>query len=129
MRLSTLIFALATGIGVATATNAASPSDADVVRYADRELVTNYAKDGPGAAMIVARGEHVIFRGARGVGDIDAGTPLSAQSVFEIGSITKQFAAAGLLKLVEAHKVSLDDPISKFVRAFRTATRSRSGSF
>lgn len=115
MRMSVLIVALVAGATVSTVLHAASPPDTDIAHYADRQLVTNYAKDGPGAAMIVARGDHVIFRSARGVGDVDAATPLSAQSVFEIGSITKQFAAAGLLKLVDAGKVSLDDPLSKYV--------------
>ncbi len=49
---------------------------------------------------------------------IEARTPLTDDDMFEIGSITKQFSAAGLLKLVEAGKVSLDDPLSKFVKEY-----------
>jgi CubicO group peptidase (beta-lactamase class C family) len=40
---------------------------------------------------------------------------LKPDDVFRIGSVSKQFAAAGLLKLVEAGKVSLDDPLSKYI--------------
>ena len=44
----------------------------------------------------------MLFRSARGLADVQSGEPLKADSVFRIGSVSKQFAAAGLLKLVEA---------------------------
>jgi len=114
--LMSIVALITAAVTVSTAIHAGSqPSTQSVAHYAEEQLLANYTKDGPGAAIIVARHDEILFRGARGVGDVETGTPLSPQSVFEIGSITKQFAAAGLLKLVEAGKVSLDDPISKFV--------------
>jgi CubicO group peptidase (beta-lactamase class C family) len=71
--------------------------------------------DGPGIAVLVARGDEVLFRGARGMASIELGVPLSPDHVFRIGSVTKQFAAAGLLRLVDDGKVALDDPLSKFL--------------
>ena len=47
--------------------------------------------------------------------------PLKPGDVFRIGSVTKQFAAAGLLTLVDAGKVSLDDPLSKFLPDYPNA--------
>jgi CubicO group peptidase (beta-lactamase class C family) len=105
----------------AGASQAASPGvvgKADVANYARQELAANYSNEGPGAAIIVARGDDILFRGARGLGDVEAGMALKPESVFEIGSITKQFAAAGLLKLIESGKASLEDPLSKFVGGF-----------
>ncbi len=100
-------------------TAAAAPlSQADIARYADELLKRNYRAGGPGAAVLVARGDKVLFRAARGEADIDRHMPLRPDSVFRIGSVTKQFAAAGLLTLVEAGKVSLDDPLSKYVPGF-----------
>lgn len=90
-------------------------SQVDIARYAGDLLTRNYPADGPGAAVLVARGDTVLFRAARGEADIDNHTPLRPDSVFRIGSMSKQFAAAGLLTLVEASRVSLDDPLSKYV--------------
>lgn len=91
---------------------------AGVTRYTEHMMAEFYRPDAPGAAVLVARGDEVLYRGARGLADVKTGTPLTADSVFRIGSISKQFAAAGLLKLVEAGKLSLDDPLSKYVSNF-----------
>ena len=72
----------------------------------------------PGVAVLVARGDEVLFRGARGAASIELGVPLSPDQVFRLGSITKQFAAAGVLKLAEDGKLSLDDPLTKFVPGY-----------
>lgn len=96
--------------------HAADPaSAAEVSRYADTLLRTTYPDNGPGAALLVARGDKVLYRGARGLADVELAVPLSPDQLFRIGSVTKQFAAVGLLKLVEAGKVALDDPLSKYV--------------
>jgi D-alanyl-D-alanine carboxypeptidase len=91
---------------------------ASVTRYSNHMMAEFYHPDAPGAAVLVARGDEVLYRGARGLADVKTGTPLTPDSVFRIGSISKQFAAAGLLKLVEAGKLSLDDPLSKYVSNF-----------
>lgn len=97
-------------------TPAAAP--ADVAAYA-RDLVdSTYKAQGPGVAVLVARGDTVLYRAARGEADIEAHTALSPDQVFRIGSVSKQFAAAGVLKLVEDGKVKLDDPLSKYVPGF-----------
>lgn len=94
---------------------AALPSKAAVAREAAELMIRNYRDDAPGAAILVARGDTILFRAARGEADIEHHVKLRPDSVFRIGSVTKQFAAAGLLKLVEAGKVGLDDPLSKYV--------------
>lgn len=50
--------------------------------------------------------------------DVRHATPLVADDVFDSASLTKQFTAAGVLKLVETGKVSPDDPLSKFVKDY-----------
>jgi len=87
----------------------------DLARYANDLLQSRYAADAPGGALLVARGDKVLFRAARGHADVDKNVPLRADSVFRIGSMTKQFAAAGLLQLVDAGRVKLEDPLSKYV--------------
>lgn len=95
-----------------------APSDAEVARYARALLEETYAAEGPGAAVLIARGDTVLFRGARGEADMETHTPLAPTQLFRIGSVTKQFAAAGVLKLVEDGKVKLDDPLSKYVPGY-----------
>jgi CubicO group peptidase (beta-lactamase class C family) len=94
------------------------PDKAEVAAYAEKLLAETYPADGPGAALLVARGDEVLYRGARGLASVELNVPLSPDQSFRIGSVTKQFAAAGLLKLIEAGKVGLDDPLSKFLPDF-----------
>ena len=118
MRLTVLSFLLA--FGASSSALAATPAPkADVARYAETLLEQSYPDaKAPGAAILVARGDEVLYRGARGAASIELGVPLSPDQVFRLGSITKQFAAAGVLKLAEDGKLSLDDPLSKFVPGY-----------
>ncbi|MFE4520449.1 serine hydrolase domain-containing protein [Kitasatospora sp. NPDC056783] len=50
-----------------------------------------------------------------GVADKDAGTPMSADLYTRIGSVTKTFTATAVLLLADQGKLSLDDPVSKYV--------------
>ena len=113
--------AFALGVGLpasARADAAAATSAADVARYATGLMARTYPASGPGAAVLVARGDRVLFRGARGLSNTTTGAALTPGGVFRIGSVTKQFAAAGLMKLVEAGKVGLDDPLTKYVPGY-----------
>ncbi|MFB9067074.1 serine hydrolase domain-containing protein [Pseudofulvimonas gallinarii] len=101
---------------LATAVSADTPpSPRTVAAEATRLLEQHVPADGPGMAVLVARGDEILYRGARGKASIELGVPLSPDHVFRIGSVTKQFAAAGLLKLVDEGKVALDDPLSRFL--------------
>jgi D-alanyl-D-alanine carboxypeptidase len=121
MKRPTLAVALLSCLGLFAAlpvqgqTNAASRPDDETARYAGELLAGNYKADAPGAAVLVARGDTVLFRGARGEADLEKHVPLQPDSVFRIGSVSKQFAAAGLLKLAEAGKVKIDDPLAKYL--------------
>ncbi|TDK23835.1 serine hydrolase [Luteimonas aestuarii] len=103
---------------LATALHAAPPSKQQVERDAARALAANCQADAPGMAVLVARGDEVLYRGACGLASLELGVPLSPGHVFRLASVTKQFAAAGLLKLVDEGKVSLDDPLSKYVPGY-----------
>jgi D-alanyl-D-alanine carboxypeptidase len=118
MRLHALLFALAVASLCTSPLHAAPPKGGEIADYARQLLVDSYPANGPGAAVIVARGQQVLFRGARGESNLAPAKALSAGDLFEIGSITKQFTAAGVLKLVQAGKLSLDDPLSKYVKDY-----------
>ena len=70
-----------------------------------RFLAEAYPADGPGAAAIVVRGDEVLYRGAVGMADLELGVPLSADHVFRLGSITKQFTAAAVMLLAEREQL------------------------
>lgn len=77
-----------------------------------------FPAEGAGGTAIVTRNGEVVYEGARGLADIDAGRPADLDTTFRLGSITKQFTAALVLKLVDQGKLSLDDPLSKFVPGY-----------
>lgn len=103
---------------LASAVQAAPPPKHEVATFAERTLAANCQQDAPGMAVLVARGDEVLYRGACGRASIELGVPLDPDHVFRIGSVTKQFAAAAALKLAEDGKLSLSDPLSKFVPGY-----------
>jgi len=105
------------------ATAATPPTPDEFARYADTLLADAHRADGPGAAVLVMRGDEVLYRGARGRADVEAGVPLAPGDRFRIASVTKQVSAVGLLTLVDAGKVSLDDPLSKYLPTYPDAAR------
>ena len=102
-----LFIALALAIGFA-ATASADPID-DYIRaqMAPRHL--------PGVALAVIKDGRIVKSAGYGVASLELNVPVSPDTVFEIGSISKQFAANAILLLVEDGKVKLDDPISKYL--------------
>ena len=85
---------------------------------ADALLAEGFAADAPGVAVIVMDDGKVAYSAARGLADIDTKRQITPDTVFRLGSITKQFTAAVILQLAESGKLSLSDPISKFLPEF-----------
>lgn len=115
MQRTPLVLALVFLLGAGSEALSKTPSKAELNAYAERLMTETYPSDGPGAALLVAIGDEVLYSGARGMASIELGVPLTPQHVFRIGSVTKQFAAATLLKLIDEGKLSLEDPLSKFL--------------
>lgn len=109
-------------LSAAPALAAGPPTPAAPSPVTERELRAMvdaaFPADGPGASVLVARGGRTIFSGGRGLADIAAKRAIAPQTPFYLGSITKTFTAALVLKLVEEGKLSLDDPISKHLTGF-----------
>ena len=96
----------------------ASAVDDNFAARAEALIETTYPAGKPGAAVIVTEGGKVVYVGGSGMADMDKGLPITAETVFRLGSITKQFSAAVILQLVAEGKLSLDDPLSKFVPGY-----------
>lgn len=65
--------------------------------------------------VLVADGGKVVFRGAFGCADGSRKVPLTLSDRFDIGSISKEFDAVGIMILAQEGKLKLSDPVSKFV--------------
>jgi CubicO group peptidase (beta-lactamase class C family) len=72
----------------------------------------------PSAAFAVIRGSDTLAYGAHGLADVEAWRAPTAATIYEIGSNTKQFTSAAIMRLVEQGKVKLDDDLSKYVPQF-----------
>lgn len=105
---------LALLIGSVQAATPATP--AAMAAYADQLLdAQKIAADGPGVTVLIARGDQLLYKGARGSASLELGVPMQPDHLMRIGSVTKQFAAATLLKQIDEGKARLDDPLSKFL--------------
>jgi CubicO group peptidase (beta-lactamase class C family) len=86
-------------------------------------LVDNFyrslkGKETSGIAILVARDGNVLYRKGFGYADIKNKIPVTPETKFRIGSVTKQFTAAAILKLQENNLLSVNDRLSKFIPDF-----------
>jgi CubicO group peptidase (beta-lactamase class C family) len=94
------------------------PDKEKVVAGADRafEKVTKaYVAPAPGCAAAVSLNGEVVFEKAFGLADLEHNVPNTTQTIFESGSVAKQFTAASLVLLQQDGKLSLDDPVRKYI--------------
>lgn len=71
-----------------------------------------------GVSTLVSRNGEIIYEKAFGFADIGNKVPITPDTKFRIGSITKQFIAASILKLQEEGKINVQDQLSKFIPDF-----------
>jgi CubicO group peptidase (beta-lactamase class C family) len=69
----------------------------------------------PGVALAVVRDGKVVKVKGYGVGNVETSAPVTTETVFKIGSISKPIIAMGVMLLVEDGKIALDDKISKYL--------------
>lgn len=96
--------------GCAGAGPAKQPSPASV-----DTLMRDYSGDVPGAVVLVLRDGQPLVRRGYGLADLDAGTPATPRTNFRLASVSKQFTAAAILLLAQDGKLSLDDPVRKWL--------------
>ena len=74
-----------------------------------------------GVAIVIAQGPNVVYASGFGVQRLPSGPPVTAKTPFRIGSVTKQFTAAAILRLAEQRRLSLSDRLSKYFPTFPDA--------
>lgn len=71
-----------------------------------------------GAVTLVAHGNDVIEFDALGKADIEAGSPMQKDTIFQIMSMTKPVTAIGIMMLAEEGKLALRDPVEQYLPEF-----------
>jgi CubicO group peptidase (beta-lactamase class C family) len=69
----------------------------------------------PGCAVSVIRDHKIIYERGYGMADLDHNIPITPTTVFHVASMSKQFTAASILLLAQEGKLSLDDPVRKYI--------------
>ena len=96
----------------ARAQAAVSPA---VIARVDAAATAEFAKDKLGSVTVgLVSGSKLTWTKSYGFADMERKIPASADTIYRIGSITKQFTALMLLQLVQAGKVQLSDPVAKY---------------
>jgi CubicO group peptidase (beta-lactamase class C family) len=85
--------------------------DRGLQQYVDEESIA-------GAVVLVLRNGQAVYERAFGWSDKEAGRRMTADTIFRIASQTKAITSTALLALVEEGKISLSDPVSRFIPAF-----------
>ena len=65
----------------------------------------------PGLAAVSVKGDHTVFSGAWGEADLSVHRPVTTNTLFMLGSVSKTVTAVALMQLYELGKLKLDDPI------------------
>lgn len=73
----------------------------------------------PGGAVLIMKGDSVVFSKGYGVADLATGEPITPATLFNLGSISKTFVANAILLLQEQGKLSLDDSLLMYFPEFK----------
>jgi CubicO group peptidase (beta-lactamase class C family) len=86
------------------------------------ELAATVLENGSvaGLSIGVRRGDDVLLIRGYGLADIENDVPATAETVYRIGSVTKQFTAAAVMQLVESGAIDLDDPMTEYLPDYPT---------
>ncbi|MDF2157109.1 serine hydrolase domain-containing protein [Algoriphagus sp. CAU 1675] len=84
----------------------------------DSLLTKMFETEGPGAVFMVAKDGKPIYRKAFGMANLELEVPMVPENIFQIGSMTKQFTAVGILMLEEDGKLDIEDDVRKYIPDF-----------
>tara|TARA_B100000959_G_C14934449_1_gene605123 strand:- start:33 stop:608 length:576 start_codon:yes stop_codon:yes gene_type:complete len=119
MRITGFIAILLSALATTTTFADLKPNFIKIVNGIAKNVIK---EDGtPGMSIAVAKGSEIIHTKGFGQVDITNKTKASPDHIYRIGSVTKQFTSSAIMQLVEQGKLSLDDPLTKFVPEFKGA--------
>ena len=83
----------------------------EVAQYVKTEMARQHI---PGLALLVSRNGEIVRAQGFGFSNVELQVPVRPETLFQSGSVGKQFTATAIMMLVEEGKISLDDPITKY---------------
>lgn len=96
------------------AAHLAGGQSADTLNRIDA-LFASYHNATPGVSIAISRNGNLLYRKAFGLANLEHEIPNTPETIFENGSVSKQFTAAAILLLVKEGKLSLQDDVRKYV--------------
>ena len=84
-------------------------------------LMRDYDGRMPGASVLVLRDGRPLLRKGYGLADLEAGTPATPVTNYRLASVTKQFTAASVLLLAQDGRLSLEDPVKRWLPSLPAA--------
>lgn len=111
-RIATIALTLALSQAVFTQV----PSPAESLTSRVDKLFTQWDKtDTPGCALAIIKDGQIIYKRGYGMANLELSVPITPATVFQVGSIAKQFTAMSIVMLAQQGKLSLDDDIRKYI--------------
>jgi CubicO group peptidase (beta-lactamase class C family) len=98
---------------------ACSSNKKDVAGQVDQLFAQEFKSDEPGGAVLVMKGEEVIFKKGYGLADLKTKEKITTRTLFNTGSISKTFVSNTILLLAEEQKLSVNDSLYKFFPEFK----------
>jgi len=98
-------------VAVGTAQAQGPDTEAAVTGYVKTEMQRQHI---PGLSLLVVKGGKIIRAEGFGLANVELQVPVKPETVFQAGSVGKQFTATAVMMLVEEGKVGLDDPLTKY---------------
>jgi len=112
--LPTILLAACLSASISIGTGYASDKSGNLTSQLDRYFEVLAGKTGFSGAVLIEKEGKIILDKGYGLANDKEKIAVTNETVFDIGSITKQFTAAAILKLEEHNVLSVNDPISKF---------------
>lgn len=100
---------------ILTAASALAQVPADVVAKVDALFAKWNSPDAPGVVIAVSQHGQIVLTRAYGMADLDHDLPNTDTTLFESGSVSKQFTAAAIVLLAQQGKLALTDDMRKYV--------------
>lgn len=107
--LSACLIFLSTSLAAAQTT----PTSDSVDEYVNAEMRRQHI---PGLSLLVSKNGKIIRAEGFGLSNVELQVPVKPETVFQSGSVGKQFTATAVMMLVEEGKVKLDDPLTKYFK-------------
>ena len=109
------------GTSASCSTGAVAPSESGFAAFVDSVATSELRTlDATSLTIAVARGADIMVMKSYGIADVEHDVPATPETVYRIGSVSKQFTAATIMRLVEQHRISLDDDVTRYVPQLRT---------